>query len=797
MDDNFDKDAFIRDVQRAAMMQYGRTFDHCNIHEQQFALSKVVMQWIAPKWEKTSRTYARHKQAVYLSAEYLLGRALGNNLLNLRRYQAVRDALLELGVHLNQLEEAEEDAGLGNGGLGRLAACFLDSAASHNLPLTGYGIRYDYGIFKQKFMDSRQVECVDDWQRHGDPWSIRRDDDAVVVRFADLSVRAVPYDMPVIGFDTANVNTLRLWKAEPVRPFDLARFNDQDYEAALIEKNRAEDISRILYPNDSKNEGKILRLRQQYFFVSASLRDIIRRFRPRVRTRKDWRQLPDFFSIQLNDTHPAVAIPELMRLLLAEGLTWNTAWRIVRQSFAYTNHTILAEALEQWWTGFFKQLLPDIFDIIRRLDKQLVEDLRKKNYSAAKIRAMRIISKDMIRMAWLAIYGSHTVNGVARLHTELLKHQELKDWHQLYPAKFQNKTNGITQRRWLGLANPELSALITDLLGHERWTKDLSALRRLARYADDESVLAEFARIKRLKKQQLAAHIAAHEGIRIDPDSLFDVQVKRLHEYKRQLLNAFHILDLYYRILDQPRKDYVPRTFIFGAKAAPGYRRAKAIIRFINDIARLVNKDTRTAHLIKIVFVQNYRVSYAEKIFPAADLSEQISTAGKEASGTGNMKFMLNGTPTIGTWDGANIEIAEAAGPENNFLFGLTVEDIKALKPHYDPAAYYRKVPGLQRVVDALIDNRFGYRGDSEMRELYDALLKGADWHAPDHYFVLADFDAYRQKQIEVNAAYLQKDAWLRKCWLNMCHAGRFSSDRTIKAYATDIWHIKAHKIRW
>ncbi len=788
----FNSKKFIQLVKDATLMKYGRSFEDADKHQQFYAVAMASMQLLAPNWEKTTIAYNQKKQASYLSAEFLMGRALGNNLLNLGLYKDVKKSLDKMGFDLNTIEDAEEDAGLGNGGLGRLAACFLDSAASEDIPLTGYGIRYDYGIFKQKFVDGRQVELVDDWLKYGDPWSVRKIDDKVIVEFADEQVVAVPYDTPIIGYNTNNINTLRLWKAEPTEPFDYPLFNAQKYQKAVVKKNSAEDISRVLYPNDSTNKGKILRLKQQYFFVSASLQDMIRQFKSKSKKKPNFKQFPKQYAIQLNDTHPAVAIPEMMRLLTQkEGLDWDAAWKIVNQTFSYTNHTILAEALEQWWKGFYEELLPDIFSILKKIDRQFVKELKTKKYSNAKIKSMRIISGEMIKMAWLSIYGCHTVNGVAKLHTDLLKSTELKDWHQLYPKKFQNKTNGITQRRWMALANPELSEYVTKLLGTDEWISDLTKIKALEKYADDDKVLKKFMAIKRQKKVQLAAYILEHEGIKIDPDSLFDVQVKRLHEYKRQLMNAFHILDLYYRIKDNPSIDIMKRTFIFGAKSAPGYARAKSIIKFINDIAELVNNDKDIAGRIKIVFVQNYRVSYAEKIFPAADLSEQISTAGKEASGTGNMKFMLNGTPTIGTLDGANVEIVEEAGLENNFIFGLTVEEIAKIKKTYNPKEELKKVEGLERVVNALKDKTFGYTRDRKMRELYNSLLKGASWHQADNYFILKDFASYRAKQMDVDKAFRNKKTWARMCWMNMCNASKFSSDRTILEYARDIWDVR------
>ncbi len=787
----FNSKNFIQLVKDATWMKYGKSFEDADKHQQFYAVAMASMQLLAPNWEKTTIAYNQKKQACYLSAEFLMGRALGNNLLNLGLYKDVKKSLDKMGFDLNTIEDAEEDAGLGNGGLGRLAACFLDSAASEDIPLTGYGIRYDYGIFKQKFVDGRQVELVDDWLKYGDPWSVRKIDDKVIVEFADEQVVAVPYDTPIIGYNTNNINTLRLWKAEPTEPFDYPLFNAQKYQKAVAKKNSAEDISRVLYPNDSTNKGKILRLKQQYFFVSASLQDMIRKFKSKSKRKPNFKQFPKQYAIQLNDTHPAVAIPEMMRLLTKkEGLDWDTAWKIVTQTFAYTNHTILAEALEQWWKGFYEEILPDIFTILKKIDKQFVKELKAKKYSSTKIKSMRIISGEMIKMAWLSIYGCHTVNGVAYLHTELLKSAELKDWYQLYPKKFQNKTNGITQRRWMALSNPELSEYVTKLLGTDEWIGDLTKIKALEKYADDDKVLKKFMAIKRQKKVQLAEYILAHEGIKIDPDSLFDIQVKRLHEYKRQLMNAFHILDLYYRIKDNPSIDIVKRTFIFGAKSAPGYARAKSIIKFINDIADLVNNDKDIAGRIKVVFVQNYRVSYAEKIFPAADLSEQISTAGKEASGTGNMKFMLNGTPTIGTLDGANVEIVEEAGLENNFIFGLTVDEIAKIKKNYHPKDELKKVEGLERVVNALKDKTFGYTRDRKMRELYNSLTKGASWHQADNYFIFKDFEAYRAKQIDVDKAFRNKKSWARMCWLNMCNASKFSSDRTILEYAKDIWKV-------
>lgn len=795
-DIKFNKEEFLNSVKEATRMKYAKSLDEAYDYEKFNAVSMTLMGLLADDWKNTTATYKSKKQAAYLSAEFLMGRALGNNLLSLGLYSEVKDVLDEIGIDLNQLEEAEEDAGLGNGGLGRLAACFLDSAASEDIPLTGYGIRYDFGIFKQKFVDGRQCETVDNWLKYGDPWSVRRIEDKVLVEFADETIEAIPYDTPIVGYGTNNINTLRLWKAESVDAFDFGLFNAQDYDKSVAKKNSAEDISRVLYPNDSEQAGKLLRLKQQYFFVSASLQDILSKFKAKFDGAVDYKQFPDYYAVQLNDTHPAVAIPEMMRLLMDnEGLAWDESWEIVQKTFAYTNHTILSEALEQWWNGFYIEILPRIYEIILMIDEKFVQELESKGYDEKQIETMRIVSDNMIKMAWLSIHGCFAVNGVAYLHTELLKHQELNDWYVLYPNKFQNKTNGITQRRWMALANKELSSYVSDLLGSNEWVNDLTKIKELEKFADDEKVLEDFLAIKRVKKQQLAEYILEHEGIEVDPDSLFDIQVKRLHEYKRQILNAFHILDLYNRIKENPSIDIVKRTFIFGAKSAPGYKRAKSIIKFINDIADLVNNDEDVAGRVKVVFVENYRVSYGERIFPAADLSEQISTAGKEASGTGNMKFMLNGTPTIGTLDGANVEIVEEAGEENNFIFGLTVDDIKEIKDNYDPTESYNNVEGLQDVVDALVNITFDYSGDDDMLELYTSILKGASWHKADHYFILKDFEAYRAKQMDVDKAFRDKKAWARMCWMNMCSAAKFSSDRTILEYAKDIWNIEKNNI--
>jgi starch phosphorylase len=781
-------------IERILKIDYGKNINNAKDYEKYNALSKAIMGVIIDNWDKTGEKYSKGKQASYLSAEFLMGRALGNNLMNLGLYNEVKEMLKELSIDINDIEEIEEDAGLGNGGLGRLAACFIESAATKNLPLTGYGIRYSHGLFKQSFEDGFQVEEADNWLKYGDPWSIRKEEEAVVVEFAEDKVKAVPYDTPIIGYGTKNINKLRLFKAEPFADFDFQLFNSQQYEEAVKEKNKADDISRVLYPNDSTKEGKILRLKQQYFFASAALKDLIRNFKKQHGN--NFELFSEYNAIQLNDTHPVVAIPELIRLLVdEEKMDFDKAWEVSVKTFSYTNHTILREALEEWDVELYKKLLPRVYKIIREINNKFTKKLGEMNFGYEKINSMRIVHKGKIRMAWLAIHGSHATNGVAELHTNILKNQELKDWYELYPERFLNKTNGITPRRWLLLCNKELSAMITDLLGSDKWTTELNALKGLEKYIDNKEVLDKFLNIKRKKKEQLSAYIKFCEGVTIDPDSLFDIQIKRLHEYKRQLLNAFGILDLYFRLKENPKMDIVPRTFIFGAKAAPGYVRAKAIIKFINEIANLVNSDLEIDSKIKVVFVQNYRVSYAEKLFPAADISEQISTAGKEASGTGNMKFMLNGTPTIGTYDGANVEIVQEAGEANNFIFGARVEELEEIKETYDPKEYYETVLGLKRVADTLIDGTFDDGDTGIFEELFNSLLEGASWHSPDNYFIFKDFAAYREAQNRVDEAYRDRLGWARKCLMNIANAGKFSSDRTIMEYAKEIWGIEAKEV--
>lgn len=783
------RDIILERMESYALTSFGKEIKACSDKEKYIALAKSVMEEIVPQWIKSNEKFEGKKKAYYLSAEFLMGRALSNNLINMKLKQEVEGILHDMGIDYNSLEEAEDDAGLGNGGLGRLAACFLDSGATLNYSLTGYGIRYEYGIFKQMFIDGFQVEQGDNWLEFGDPWSIRKSAEIVTVSFADGDVLAVPYDTPIIGYGQETINTLRLWKAEAEEPFNFDKFNDQKYDLSVKARNDAETISKVLYPNDSNDAGKLLRLKQQYFFVSASLQDLIRSHKSKHTSLDEFAK---HNAVQLNDTHPAVAIPEMMRILTeVEGMKWQKAWRIVLETFAYTNHTLLAEALEQWSVKLYRKLLPGVYKIIIKIDKQLKKDLKAKGVEETEINQYEIISNGSIKMAWLSIYGTKSTNGVAQLHTDLLINQELTHWYKLYPERFNNKTNGITQRRWLLQSNPELSQFITELLGTDSWITNLDELKKLEVFSNDNNVLERFMSIKQTKKDQLTSYIKEHEGIEVNPHSIFDIQIKRLHEYKRQLLKAFYILDLYYRLKEDPKMDIVPRTYIFGAKAAPGYFRAKGIIKFINSIAELVNNDNDVNDKIKVVFVENYRVSYAEKLFPAADISEQISTAGKEASGTGNMKFMLNGAPTIGTYDGANVEIVEEAGEENNFIFGLRVEDIAEINESYDPYVEYNNVPGLKRVVDSLVDGTFSDKGTGIFKELHDSILKGASWHKPDNYYILKDFDSYREAQQKVNDAFKDKLNWAKMCWINLANAGKFSSDRTIEQYAKEIWGIE------
>ena len=771
-----------------AKTEYQKEIKDLSANELHNVVSSAVMAEISDRWAESQKKHNENKRAYYLSAEFLVGRAIYNNLFCLNLGDEVAEILKKYGNDINKMEDVE-DAALGNGGLGRLAACFLDSAATLSLPLDGYGIRYKFGLFKQSFENGFQKEHLDDWTRYGDPWSIRKEDEAVEVKFTDETVRAVPYDMPIIGYNTDNIGTLRLWQAEPIEEFDFDLFNDQKYDKSLKAKNNAENISRVLYPNDSTDSGKLLRLKQQYFFSSASLQDILKKFK--AKHGDDFSKLPDEVTIQLNDTHPVISIPELIRLLNIEGVGFDKALEIACNVFNYTNHTIMQEALEKWDMKFVRKISPKIAEIIKKIDAKFKAELKAANFPEELHPQVDIIQNKTVHMAYLACYCSKYINGVARIHTEILKDEVLKCWYEMTPEKFQNKTNGITQRRWIGLCNPQLSALITELLGNEDWLNNLDELKKLEKFADDKAVLDRFVEIKKNNKKVLADYIMSHDGILVDPETVYDVQIKRLHEYKRQFLNALGILELYFEIKNGELKDFKPTTFIFGAKSAPGYFRAKAIIKLIDEVRKLIEKDEEVSKYINIVFVSNYNVSYAEKIVAAADVSEQISTAGTEASGTGNMKLMLNGACTLGTFDGANIEIVEEAGEENNFIFGARVEEIEKIKDSYDPKDYYNKDKRIKRVLDTLIDGTLDDGGTGMFKELYDAILEGASWHQPDHYFLLLDFDSYIKAKIDINNAQKDKYDYAKKCFINMCNAGKFSSDRTIQQYADEIWHIK------
>lgn len=779
-------------VKNAALLaksKYQRELCALNSGELHDVLSSAFMEDISDRWIKCREKRIKERTAYYFSAEFLVGRAIFNNLVSAGIYDEVENELRGYKVSLKQLEVVEDSA-LGNGGLGRLAACFLDSAATMNLPLDGYGIRYKFGLFKQDIVNGFQTETADDWTRQGDPWSLRCERDTVTVEFKDMSVNAVPYDMPVVGYKNSGISTLRLWQSEPVVPFDFDLFNSQKYDKSVALKNRAEDISRVLYPNDDTAEGKKLRLKQQYFFSSASLQDIIRNYK-RVHG-SDFTKFADYVTVQLNDTHPVIAIPELIRLLIVnEKLDFDFAFNTARKVFNYTNHTIMQEALEKWDVKIVRDTVPQVLGIIKEIDKRLRAELKNAGVDKEKAAEMMIIQDRRVHMAYLAVFCSRYVNGVAQIHTDILKKDVLKDWYSVYPEKFKNKTNGITQRRWLLLCNRELSELITELSGSDKWVTDLFRLENLKNYADNDEVIERFIEIKEKKKRELSGYIALHDGVKTDSATIFDIQIKRLHEYKRQLLNALAILELYFEIKEGSLKNFVPTTFIFGAKSAPGYKRAKGIIKLINEVARLIDADSEVSKYLKVVFVKNYNVSYAEKLVAAADVSEQISTAGTEASGTGNMKLMLNGAVTLGTYDGANIEIVEEAGEENNFIFGARVEEIEKIKDSYSPEKIYKSDKRVKRTLDAMVDGTLDDGGTGIFKELYDSLLKGASWHSPDCYCLLLDFEDYLKGKKEVNAAFRDKHSFYRKCWLNMCSAGKFSSDRTIKEYAEDIWHIK------
>ena len=755
-------------------------------------LSAAIIDRIADRWHATERTYAVGRMEHYFSAEFLMGRALLNNLSNLGMVDEAREALAALGKDLSVVLEEEPDAALGNGGLGRLAACFLDSCATLDLPVAGYGILYRYGLFNQLFDNGFQTEHPDPWMEEGYPFVIRREEEQRIVRYADLTVRAIPYDMPITGYGTQNVNTLRLWKAEPMEEFDYDAFNSQRFTDAIVDRERTMDISRVLYPNDTTFEGKVLRVRQQYFFCSASLQAIVDNYV--AEHGSDLRGFAEFNAVQLNDTHPVLAIPELMRILMDEhGLGWEDAWDVVSRTFAYTNHTVLAEALETWDIHIFDRLFPRISEIVREIDRRFRIDMSERGVDGATIDYMAPVAGNTVRMAWIACYASYSINGVAALHTEIIKRETLKEWYAIWPERFNNKTNGVTPRRWLKQCNPRLATLLDEVTGSDRWVTDLDALSEYTGAGNSE-LYARLAQIKHANKVDFAAWIKDREGVEIDPDAIYDVQIKRLHEYKRQLLNAFYVLDLYFRIKDNPALDVPKRVFIFGAKAAPGYIRAKAIIKLINTIADLVNNDPDINGRIKVVFVHNYNVSPAEHIIPAADISEQISMAGKEASGTSNMKFMMNGALTLGTLDGANVEILEAVGEENAYIFGATDDELPELRRHYDPRWHYENVPGLKRVIDALTDGTLDDSNSGWFHDLRWSLLESG-YEPADVYYVLGDFASYRETKDRMAQDYRDQEAWSRKAWINITRSGRFSSDRTISDYAREVWHINAEPI--
>ncbi|MBE6976254.1 MAG: glycogen/starch/alpha-glucan phosphorylase [Ruminococcaceae bacterium] len=742
------------------------------LHE---ALGQAVMMAISDNWNGAKRTRMHQRKAYYISAEYLVGRLVYSNMYNLGILDEMKQLFAERGVDLAVLEDIE-DAALGNGGLGRLAACFLDSAASCNIPLSGYGLRYRFGLFKQSFdAAGSQIEAADDWTKYGDPWSYRRYNHTVKVKFPDHTVLAVPYDVPVIGYGTDNVGTLRLWQCEAEEELDFNAFNDQDYLRALAQKNKAEDITRVLYPNDSTWEGKRLRIKQQYVLSSASLQDMIRVHKSAHGA--DLSNFADFYAVQLNDTHPAMSIPELIRLLMLEGMDFEQSFAIAQKTFSYTNHTVMGEALEKWNLDLLRSVVPEIVDIICRIDAKLRSEHPE----------LFIIRDNTAHMANLSVYVGSYINGVAEIHSQILKDDCFKQWYAAFPERFQNKTNGVTPRRWMGLCNPELTQMIKYRIGGD-FLKDLDRLAKLKPMIDDDMV-RQFNAIKRTKKEQLCKIIADKEGVQLNPDFMFDIQVKRLHEYKRQLMNAISIVDIYFRLKNGELPDFQPTAFIFGAKSAPGYARAKAIIRYINRIAKMINSDPAVSDKLKVVFVQNYNCSYAEHIIPAADVSEQISPAGTEASGTGNMKLMLNGAVTLGTLDGANVEIAKEAGIENEYIFGHTVDQINACKDRYNSRDIYNADQHLRRAIDTLVDGTVPV--DDDQRELYHALLDGTHWHKADHYFVLLDYPSYVEAKLKVNADYKDRLAFGRKCLLNIASGAKFSSDRTIRQYAEEIWHIQ------
>ena len=808
----FEKDVFKRDVRNNVKTLFRKEVEEATPQQLFQAVSYAVKEAIIDDWLATQKQYEKDdpKTVYYMSMEFLLGRALGNNLINMTAYKEVKEALEEMGIDLNVIEDQEPDPALGNGGLGRLAACFLDSLATLGYASYGCGIRYRYGMFKQKIRDGYQVEAPDNWLKDGNPFELRRPEYAKEVRFGGNirveydetgkthfvqenyeSVMAIPYDYPIVGYGNHIVNTLRIWDAEAIVDFQLDSFDRGDYHKAVEQENLAKNIVEVLYPNDNHIAGKELRLKQQYFFVSASIQAAITKFKKK---HGDISKLPEKVTFQMNDTHPTVAVAELMRILLdEENLGWNEAWDITTKCCAYTNHTIMAEALEKWPIDLFSRLLPRIYQIIQEIDRRFVEQVRAQYPgNEEKVKKMAILMDGQVKMAHLAIVAGYSVNGVAKLHTEILKNQELKDFYEMMPEKFNNKTNGITQRRFLMHANPLLADWVTEKLGTKEWITDLSKMSGLKEWLDDEEALKEFMTIKFKNKERLAAYIKEHNGVEVDPRSIFDVQVKRLHEYKRQLLNILHVMYLYNQIKEHPEMSFYPKTYIFGAKASAGYIRAKEIIKLINSVADVINNDRSINGKLKVVFIEDYRVSNAELIFAAADISEQISTASKEASGTGNMKFMMNGAPTLGTMDGANVEIVDEVGIDNAFIFGLSADEVINYEQNggYNPYDIYNNDPDIRRVVDQLVDGTYA-NGDKEMyRDLYNSLLNNQGGARADMYFILKDFRSYADAQARAMEAYKDTDKWAKMALKNTACCGKFSADRTIQEYVDDIWHL-------
>ena len=808
----FEKDVFKRDVRNNVKTLFRKEVEEATPQQLFQAVSYAVKEAIIDDWLATQKQYEKDdpKTVYYMSMEFLLGRALGNNLINMTAYKEVKEALEEMGIDLNVIEDQEPDPALGNGGLGRLAACFLDSLATLGYASYGCGIRYRYGMFKQKIRDGYQVEAPDNWLKDGNPFELRRPEYAREVRFGGNirveydetgkthfvqenyeSVMAIPYDYPIVGYGNHIVNTLRIWDAEAIVDFQLDSFDRGDYHKAVEQENLAKNIVEVLYPNDNHIAGKELRLKQQYFFVSASIQAAITKFKKK---HGDISKLPEKVTFQMNDTHPTVAVAELMRILLdEENLGWNEAWDITTKCCAYTNHTIMAEALEKWPIDLFSRLLPRIYQIIQEIDRRFIAQVRAQYPgNEEKVKKMAILMDGQVKMAHLAIVAGYSVNGVAKLHTEILKNQELKDFYQMMPEKFNNKTNGITQRRFLMHANPLLADWVTEKLGTKEWITDLSKMSGLKEWLDDEEALKEFMTIKFKNKERLAVYIKEHNGVEVDPRSIFDVQVKRLHEYKRQLLNILHVMYLYNQIKEHPEMSFYPKTYVFGAKASAGYIRAKEIIKLINSVADVINNDRSINGKLKVVFIEDYRVSNAELIFAAADISEQISTASKEASGTGNMKFMMNGAPTLGTMDGANVEIVDEVGIDNAFIFGLSADEVINYEQNggYNPYDIYNNDPDIRRVVDQLVDGTYA-NGDKEMyRDLYNSLLNNQGGARADMYFILKDFRSYADAQARAMEAYKDTDKWAKMALKNTACCGKFSADRTIQEYVDDIWHL-------